>query len=106
MSVRLYVGNLPTGANEAILRMAFGQNRRKVTTVEIVFDERTGKPKGHAYVNMASEADALAAIRALDGSDLDGRALQVTPGEQRRASRVGTQKPLTGKVGELRPRRS
>lgn len=77
MSTRLYVGNLPRGVNEAILRMAFAQDRRAVRSIEIVIDERTGKPKGHAFVDMASEADARAAIRALDGSDLDGRTLSV-----------------------------
>lgn len=80
MSTHLHVGNLPHGANEAILRMAFGQNRRKVLRVEIVTDARTGKPNGCAYVDMGSEADARAAVLALDGSDLDGRALRVREG--------------------------
>ena len=79
MGMRIYVGNLPHGANEAILRMAFGQRGRTVSSVEIVMDEKTGKSKRFGYVEMASTDEALAAIRELNGSDLDGRELRVVP---------------------------
>ncbi len=77
MGTRLYVGNLPHGANEAILRMAFGQAGRKVTDVTIGTDSETGRPQRFGFVDMATDADALAAIEALDGYDLDGRKLKV-----------------------------
>jgi RNA recognition motif-containing protein len=83
MGTRLYVGNLAHGTNEAILRMAFGQNGRKVTHVELAMDAETGKPKRFGYVEMASNADAQAAIRALNGTDLDGRDLQVSESVRR-----------------------
>lgn len=83
MGTKLYVGNLPHGANEAILRMAFAQNGRKVTSVEIVLDAETGKSRRFGYVEMASDSDAQAAIRALNGSDLDGCDLQVSESARR-----------------------
>lgn len=90
MGTHLYVGNLPNGANEAILRMAFGQNGRKVTRVHIVVDEGTGRSKGFGYVDMASESDAQAAILALDGSDLDGRSLKVNEACERPRRAAGS----------------
>ena len=84
MGTKLYVGNLPHGANEAILRMAFGQDGRKVESVEIVLDEKTGKSKRFGYVEMGNYADAQSAIEKLNGSDLDGRVLSVNEGQARR----------------------
>ena len=77
MSRRLYVGNLPRDANEALLYLAFGQDGRAVESVEIAHNASTGSPLGHAYLDMASEEDLQAAIAAMNGSDLDGRALDV-----------------------------
>jgi RNA recognition motif-containing protein len=77
VTTRLYVGNLPNGANEAILRMTFGQNGRVVTHAGVSVDPRTGKPTRFGYVDMATANDASAAIRDLDGSDLDGKLLSV-----------------------------
>ena len=77
MKRRLYVGNLPRDANEALLRLVFGQDGRSVKRVEIAKDDITGRPRGHAYLEMASEEDLLSAVAALDGSDLDGRILDV-----------------------------
>ena len=83
MGTRLYVGNLPHGANEAILRMAFGQGGRKVTDVTIGTDSETRRPQRFGFVDMATEADAQAAIEALDGYDLDGRKLKVEEVDER-----------------------
>lgn len=77
MSKKLYVGNLPRDANEALLRMAFSAHGREVESVEIVVDEVTGRPRGYAYLGMASEEDLWEAVAAMDGSDLDGRTLEV-----------------------------
>ena len=78
MSTHLYVGNLPRGANEAILRMAFGEDLRQVTGVTIHMDSKTGRLPQLGVVEMATHADALAAIEAWHGKDLDGRLLTVT----------------------------
>ncbi len=83
MGTRLYVGNLPHGANVAILRMTFAQDGRKVTDVTLGTDSATGRPQRFGFVDMATPADAQAAIRALDGYDLDGRRLKVEEVEGR-----------------------
>ncbi len=77
MSTRLHVGNLPRGANEAILRMAFGEDRRTVTAVTINIDSKTGRLQQFGVVDMATPEDAQAAMRAWHGKDLDGRDLTV-----------------------------
>ncbi len=79
---RLIVGNLPKDANEALLRLAFENEGRRVQSVALVTDEATGRFLGRAYVDMASEEDLQAAIAALDGSDLDGRTLVVHAAER------------------------
>jgi cold-inducible RNA-binding protein len=80
---RLYVGNLSYQTNEASLREAFEQDGRKVTEVKIVTDRETGQPRGFAFVEMGSPADAEAAIAALNGRDLDGRTLKVNEAQER-----------------------
>ena len=77
MRRRLYVGNLPRDVNEALLHLAFAQDGRAVKSVEIVVNQATGSRSGHAFLDMGSEEDLEAAIAAMDGSDLDGRALEV-----------------------------
>jgi RNA recognition motif-containing protein len=77
MSTRLHVGNLPRGTNEATLRMAFGENRRRVVAVTIATDAKTGRLQQFGTVDMATREDALAAMEAWHGRDLDGRNLTV-----------------------------
>src|SRR5690242_19132713 len=80
---RLYVGNLSYQTNEASLREVFEQEGRKVTEVKIVTDRETGQPRGFAFVEMGSPADAEAAIAALNGRELDGRTLKVNEAQER-----------------------
>ncbi|GAB4162246.1 MAG: hypothetical protein Fur0037_28540 [Planctomycetota bacterium] len=87
MGKRLYVGNLAYGADEKGLRAAFEKDGRKVESVRIVLDRETGKSRGFAFVEMASEEDARAAIEAMDGALLDGRNLRVSEAEDRRPVR-------------------
>ena len=77
MGTRLYVGNLPRGANEAILRMAFGEDRREVIAVAINTGCKSGPLRQFGVVDMATHEDALAAMEAWNGKDLDGRNLTV-----------------------------
>jgi RNA recognition motif-containing protein len=83
MTKRLYVGNLSFDTSEDALRSAFGQDGRKVDSASIVTDRDTGRPRGFAFVEMENEADASAAIAALDGTDLDGRTLKVNEARER-----------------------
>jgi RNA recognition motif-containing protein len=80
---RLYVGNLSFDTNETSLRSAFSADGRNVTDVSIVMDRETGRPRGFAFVEMGSKADADAAIQALDGTQLDGRAIKVNEAKER-----------------------
>jgi len=84
MGKRLYVGNLSFNSTEASLTAAFGQDGRKVSSVSIVMDRDTGRSRGFAFVEMASDGDATAAIKALDGAQIDGRALRVNEAEERK----------------------
>ena len=77
MTTRLLVGNLPRHANEALLRMAFGENQRRVSLVTIGSDPNTGRQHTHGTVDMETRTDAEAAILAWHGKDLDGCILTV-----------------------------
>jgi RNA recognition motif-containing protein len=85
MGKRLYVGNLSFDASEAALTAAFEKDGRRVSSVSIVTDRDTGRPRGFAFVEMASEADAQGAIKALDGAEIGGRAVRVSEAEERKS---------------------
>ena len=83
MGTRLYVGNLSFDSTEEDVYDAFGQDGRQVKSVSIMLDRDTGRPRGFAFVEMATENDAMAAIEALDGVELDGRPLRVNEAQER-----------------------
>jgi len=76
MSSKLYVGNLSFQTTQQDLEELFGQSGQ-VESVSIVTDRDTGQPRGFAFVEMATSEEAQAAIQALDGKEVDGRALKV-----------------------------
>ena len=86
---RLYVGNLSYQTNEQTLRSAFEQDGRKVVEVKIVTDRDTGQPRGFAFVEMSSPAEAQAAMAAWDGQSLDGRTLKVNEAQERQGGGGG-----------------
>ncbi|MFQ5796756.1 MAG: RNA recognition motif domain-containing protein [Candidatus Bipolaricaulia bacterium] len=77
MGSKVYVGNLPFNVDEQQLRTLFEEGGREVLEVNIITDRDTGRPRGFAFVNMATQEDAQAAINALNGSEVGGRALTV-----------------------------
>jgi RNA recognition motif-containing protein len=77
MGTKIFVGNISFDATEQDLNDLFSGDGRQVDRVSIVTDRETGRPRGFAFVEMGSEADAAAAISALDGQELHGRALRV-----------------------------
>ena len=83
MGTRLYVGNLPFSAAEDAVRELFEQNGRTVSEVKLITDRETGRPRGFGFVEMGSGDDADAAIRELDGYQMDGRALKVNEARER-----------------------
>lgn len=82
MGSKVYVGNLPFSVDEQQLRALFEEGGREVLEVNIVMDRDTGRPRGFAFVNMASQEEAEGAITALNGRDLGGRALTVNMARQ------------------------
>ena len=80
---RLYVGNLSWDTTQDSLRNACAAGGRTVKEVTIMTDRETGRPRGFAFVEMGSKGDADAAIKALDGSNLDGRQIKVNEAQER-----------------------
>ena len=76
MGNKLYVGNLSFNTTQADLEDLFGQSGQ-VQSVSIVTDRDTGRPRGFAFVEMATDQEAQAAIAALNGQQVDGRELKV-----------------------------
>src|ERR1700746_1285522 len=72
----IFVGNLSFGATEDAFRSMF-QAYGTVDRVSIVTDRDTGQARGFGFVEMSSNAEGDKAIAALNGIDLDGRALNV-----------------------------
>ncbi len=83
MGNRLYIGNLSFDTSEDDLRAALTEGGRTVKDIHIVVDRETGRPRGFALAEMANDADAIAAIEALDGKDLGGRTLKVNEAKER-----------------------
>jgi RNA recognition motif-containing protein len=83
MGTRLYVGNLSFQTTEDALRAAFASDGRQVTEVKIMLDRDTGRSRGFAFVEMATDQDAQNAIQAMNGADLDGRPLKVNEAQPR-----------------------
>lgn len=77
METRLYVGNISFKATEEEVRSIFAKIG-EVASFKFVTDARTGKPKGFAFVEMASAGEAQQAIEVLHGSLLLDRPLSVT----------------------------
>jgi cold-inducible RNA-binding protein len=82
MSVKLYVGNLSFQTTQGDLEELFSQSGQ-VESVSIVTDRDTGQSRGFAFVEMSGNKEAQAAIQALDGKEIDGRALKVNEARPR-----------------------
>jgi RNA recognition motif-containing protein len=82
MGKRLYVGNLSYSVTEADLRDAFAE-AGAVADVKVVLDRDTGRPRGFAFVEMSSDAEASKATEVLNGRDIQGRAINVSEARER-----------------------
>jgi len=76
MNSKLYVGNLSFNTSEADLRAAFSQFGT-VTDVYIANDRMTGRPRGFAFVTFSTDTESKLAAEKMNGTELDGRALNV-----------------------------
>jgi RNA recognition motif-containing protein len=76
MSRKLYVGNLPYEIGEAELQELFTR-AGSVESVTVMRDQATGRARGFAFVEMASDEEAQHAIRELNATEVGGRSLTV-----------------------------
>ena len=76
MAMKLYVGGLPYSTTEKELEEMFAEYG-KVTSAAVINDRDTGKSKGFGFVEMSDDAEAKAAMTALNGKELNGRSLMV-----------------------------
>jgi len=76
MGKKLYVGNLSYNIRDNDLQQAFGEYG-VVTSAKVMMERETGRSKGFGFVEMGTDAEALAAIEGMNGQQLDGRALTV-----------------------------
>lgn len=72
----IFVGNLSFGATEDTVRALF-ETHGTVDRVNICTDRDSGQPRGFGFVEMANDGEAEKAISAVNGKELDGRALNV-----------------------------
>jgi cold-inducible RNA-binding protein len=89
--MKLYVGNLSFDTTENDLQDLFEQHGQ-VGEVSLMMDRMTGRSRGFAFVTMNDNAQATAAVAALNGKDLNGRTLNINearPREERPRSGGG-----------------
>ena len=90
MSKNIYVGNLSFNVTEDMLRQLF-EKHGAVKSVRVTTDRETGKSRGFGFVEM-EDADASKAIAALNGTEMDGRALTVNEARPRNERSSGPQR--------------
>lgn len=76
MGKKLYVGNLNYNTGDSDLQQLFSAHGT-VTSAQVIMDRETGRAKGFGFVEMSTDQEATAAIAALNGKEIDGRALTV-----------------------------
>lgn len=74
--MNIYVGNLAFGVTDEELQELFGAHG-DVTSANVIKDRFSGESRGFGFVEMPSRDDAMAAIEALNGTDLKGRSITV-----------------------------
>ena len=82
MGKKLYVGNLSYDVSSSDLEALLSPHGT-VQSAEVIMDRDTGRSKGFGFVEMGSDAEAQAAISAMDGQDQGGRALKVNEAKPR-----------------------
>ena len=82
MSNKLFVGNLSFNTTQNDLQDAFSAHGT-VTETNLMMDRETGRPRGFGFITMSSAEEAQKAIEAMNGKDMDGRALTVNVAKPR-----------------------
>ena len=76
MGKKLYVGNLAYSVGDSDMQRLF-EAHGSVVSAQVIMDRDTGRSKGFGFVEMGSDAEAQAAITAMNGAEIEGRALTV-----------------------------
>lgn len=82
MNKTLYVGNISYTVTDKHLTDLFSQHG-KVVSVTLISDRFTGEPRGFGFVEMGSSEEAQKAMQALNGTELEGRAIVVNEARSR-----------------------
>ena len=82
--MKLYVGNLPFSTDDTQLRGLF-ESHGEVVSASVVMDRDTGRPRGFGFVEMSNDNEAKAAIEAMNGQQVEGRAIVVNEARPREA---------------------
>jgi len=101
MSNKLFVGNLSFNTTENDLQDAFAAHGT-VTETNLMMDRTTNRPRGFGFVTMSTPEEAQKAIEAMNGKELDGRALTVNiarPREERTGGGGGGRREFGGGGG-------
>lgn len=77
MSTKLFVGSLPWAVNDAALQAVF-EPYGSVESAKVIVDRQTGRSRGFGFVIMDSDENANNAIKALNGSQMNGRSIIVS----------------------------
>ena len=88
MARKLYVGNLPYDTNDQDLGALFA-TAGTVDSVNVMRDQATGRARGFAFIEMASDEDAQKAISMLNEHQLGGRSLTVNEARPKTSSGAG-----------------
>ncbi|HSZ82376.1 MAG TPA: RNA-binding protein [Polyangia bacterium] len=100
MGTRLFIGNLSYNVNEQELREAFTGEGIELRSVRVALDRDTGRPRGFAFVETATDEGAKASIEKLSGRMLQGRAIII---EEAQAKPTGPRPVGSGGFGGPRP---
>jgi hypothetical protein len=104
MGTRLFIGNLSYNVNEQELREAFASEEIEVRSVRVALDRDTGRPRGFAFVETATDEGAKASIEKLSGRLMQGRAIIIEEAQAKPTAPrpVGAPGP-GGPAGAARP---
>lgn len=82
MSNKLFIGGLSWGTTDASLAQAF-ESFGRVVEAKVITDRETGRSRGFGFVTFDNESSASDAIAAMDGQEIDGRAVKVNVAQER-----------------------
>ncbi len=92
---KLFVGNLSFNTTQNDLQDKFSAHGT-VQEVNLMMDRETGRPRGFGFITMSTDAEGQAAIDALNGQTVDGRALTVNVAKPREERSGGDRRPYSG----------